>query len=381
MKLTRAVTHRFVIPVLTILLLAACSSTPTTTPKPTTTLPRDTPKPSVPTQEPASLPLSEPGSYHAGIRRNLAFQDASRGGRKVAITIWYPAAMPQDSTSTRPTSDAVADPTGAPYPLILSSSKVAYTFGPLLASYGFVVVGVNGLDYYIPWDSNLVDQPLDILFALNQVAAHPIVGLEGMIDAQHAGAMGYSFDGYNALALSGARVDPDFYLTECAVTPLRRHWVQFGYCNLASAWDQFAAHAGEAITTSDDGLWQPMTDERIRAVMPMAPEGAALFGERGLSAVDRPTLIIGATDDIDCDYHDEAVYIFEHAGTPDKMLISFVGQNHSMVFDTDMVSRMAHFAVAFFGYQLQGREDFARYLSQEFIAQQEDLAWGEYEGE
>jgi predicted dienelactone hydrolase len=375
------VAQGFVIPTLTILLLAACASAPTTTPQPTATVPQHTPTASGSTQEPAFFPLSEPGLYHVGIRRNFAFQDASRGGREVTITVWYPAAMPQDSTSTRPASDAVADPIGAPYPLILSSSKAAFVFGAHLASHGFVVVGINGLDYYIPWDHNLIDQPLDILFALDQVATNPLEGLEGMIDAQHAGAMGYSFDGYNALALSGARVDPEFYLAECARTPLRYHWILFGYCSMSSAWDQFATHAGDAITTSDDGLWQPMTDERIRAVMPMAPEGAALFGERGLSAVDRPTLIIGATDDVDCDYNHEAVYIFEHIGTADKRLISFVGQDHYMVFDPQMVSRMAHFAVAFFGYHLQGRDDYAAYFSQEFVDQHDDLAWGAYEGE
>jgi predicted dienelactone hydrolase len=37
----------------------------------------------------------------------------------------------------------------------------------------------------------------------------------GMVDAEHAGAIGYSFDGYNALALSGARIDPEHYLAQC----------------------------------------------------------------------------------------------------------------------------------------------------------------------
>ena len=77
-------------------------------------------------------------------------------------------------------------------------------------------MGVNYIDTYDPWDQNLIDQPLDILFALDQVAAHPPEGLEGMIDAERAGVMGYSFDGYNALAMSGARVDPQNYLDRCA---------------------------------------------------------------------------------------------------------------------------------------------------------------------
>ena len=373
---------------LVLLFLVACSrpeavptpvppaATPTPVP-PTATMPHATEVVDVEiTQEPGPFPLSEPGPYGVGLRRDFAFEDTSRGGRNVGIRIWYPALKPQDSTQTGPTVDAVADTTGAPYPLILSSFVIVSSFAPPLASHGFVVVGIDGLESYDQWDENLIDQPLDILFALDQVASNPIEGLVGMIDAQRAGAMGYSFDGYNALALGGARVDPEFYLSECAKTPRRTHW--WGYCTLSSSWDQFAAHAGDAITTSDDDLWKPMTSERIRAVMPMAPEGAALFGERGLSAVDRPTLIIGATEDAVCDYNQEAVYIFEHIDITDKTLISFIGQGHGMFSDAEMRSRMAHFAVAFFGYHLQGREDLGWYFSPDFVAQHDDLAWGVY---
>jgi predicted dienelactone hydrolase len=149
-------------------------------------------------------------------------------------------------------------------------------------------------------------------------------------------------------------------------------------CGPASAWDDFAAHAGEAITASEDGLWQPMTDARIRAVMPMAGEGWWLFGKRGLAAVDRPTLMIVATED---ELYPENTLIFQHLGTPDKTLISFVGPDHMMIYEADMVARMAHFAAAFFGYHLQGREDLAPYFSEEFVAGHDDLAWGVYENE
>lgn len=326
------------------------------------------------------FPLSEPGSYDFGTRLYGEFIDPTRD-RKINITVWYPAILPENAPPSDYNFDAQPDLSGAPYPLILSSAKTGSIFGPHLASHGFVVVGINGLDYYVPWDQNLIDQPLDILFALDQVATNPLEGLEGMIDPQHAGAMGYSFDGYNALALSGARVDPDFYLTECARTSLKPHWVRMGYCNISDAWDQFSAHAGKAITSSDDGLWQPMTDERIRAVMPMAPEGVALFGDRGLLAVDRPTLIIAGTDDDDCDYHDEAVYMYEHISTPDKRLISFVGDNHMMIFSQEPVLRMKHFATAFFGYYLQRQDNYAKYISESFVSKHDNLAWGVYNSE
>jgi predicted dienelactone hydrolase len=130
---------------------------------------------------------------------------------------------------------------------------------------------------------------------------------------------------------------------------------------------------------SSDGLWQAMTDERICAVIPMAPEGAMLFGERGLAEVDRPTLILVGTEDTGCDYNRESVFIYEHIGTPDKTLISFIGETHDMLFSDEPYLRMKHFVTAFFGYHLQGREEYADYFSEKVVSKQNGLALGIYE--
>jgi predicted dienelactone hydrolase len=229
----------------------------------------------------------------------------------------------------------------------------------------------------------MVDQPLDILFALDQVASNAPEELEGMIDAEHAGATGYSFDGTNALVLGGARIDPEFYLGQCASADATAEAILSLFpseyqCAAASDWDEFAAQAGEAITTSEDGLWRPVTDARLRAVMPLAGEGWLLFGDNGLAAVDRPTLLIVATQD---ELYAENALIYGLLGTPEKALISFIGPGHMMIYNPEMVARMAHFAAAFFGYHLQGREDLAYYFSEDFVTQHDDLAWGVYEGE
>lgn len=52
-----------------------------------------------------------------------------------------------------------------------------------------------------------------------------------------------------------------------------------------------------------------------------------------------------------------------------------------MVYKKEMVSRMAHFAVPFFGYHLQGRADLSWYFLEDYIGQHENLAWGVYSGE
>jgi hypothetical protein len=335
------------------------------------------------TPKPAAFPLSKPGPYYGG-KRTFAFEDASRDNRTVRISVWYPALLPAGSSSNKFQVGTGRDPdrSGAPYPLILSSTKVARLLAPYLVSHGFAWASVDGIDSYYQMNEQMIDQPLDILFALDQVASDPPEGLEGLIDAARAGAIGYSFDGYNALALGGARIDPEYYLAQCPTPDDTTQAILSGLsafgCAPADDWDAFAAHAGEAITGSEDGLWQPMTDPRIRAVMPLAGEGWWLFGQRGLAAVDRPTLILVATQD---ELYAENALIYEHLGTADKALISFVGPNHMMILEYDMVARMAHFAAAFFDYHLQGREDLAYCFSEEFVAQHDDLAWGVYGGE
>lgn len=121
MKTPRKVHCACLIPSMAILALVACGSSPTAMPQAA--------------RESAPFPLSEPGPYHAGWRR-FAFEDPSRDNRPVTITVWYPALEPAGSTSRSPTRDAAPDHNGAPYPLILSSTKVAAIFAPYLELVG-----------------------------------------------------------------------------------------------------------------------------------------------------------------------------------------------------------------------------------------------------
>jgi len=329
-----------------------------------------------------AFPLAEPGPYYVGYQEYTVV-DESRSGREIELAIWYPAKEQTDALSMH---DAPVYKREVPYPMILTDGATgSELIEEHLATHGFAMVEVRSPDEYAKWDFGVIDHPRDMLFALDQIATNPPEGLAGAMDTDHVGVTGYSWGALYSLAVSGARVDPDFYQAQCADAepddPLPESWWIDYICNLTGQWDAFVDNAGPELTTSTDGLWQPLTDERIRAVMPMAPEGAWLFGERGLAAVDRPTLIIGATAD-DNNYYDfEAVYTYEHLGTPDRYLVSFVDQSHFMAEKPEQVKRMNHFLTAFFGYYLQGREDFAEYFSEDYVAQFDDLAWGVYEGE
>jgi predicted dienelactone hydrolase len=209
----------------------------------------------------------------------------------------------------------------------------------------------NILAPYRDFGEKSIDQPKDILFVLDQAASNPPPELVGMIDADHAGTIGYSFDGYNSLAVSGARVDPAYYLAQCptpdSVTQAVLSDLSAFDCTPAENWENFTDDAGEEITTSEDGLWQPMTDPRIRAVIPLAGEGWWLFGEKGLAAVDRPVLMMAGTLD---ELYTENTFIYDNLGTLDRTFITFLDQDHMMmVEDQENIQKIAHFVAAFFG--------------------------------
>ena len=107
-----------------------------------------------------------------------------------------------------------------------------------------------------------------------------------------------------------------------------------------------------------------------------------MYGENGLAAATLPTLIFANTEDRSCPYDRDTEFIYEHLGSEDRYLISLIGADHQTPFgDSGVQATFYHFTMAFFGYYLQGQEDYADYLTEEYVAGFDDVAWGVYEGE
>lgn len=339
-----------------------------------------------PTPIPALFPLSEPGPYFVGTR-NYSVIDSSRGNREISFTVWYPALKSIDAEGRLIKIDAALDVSDAPYPMILTGLNSGnYIFRTHLASYGFVMVAINPPDIFPDLNFQVIDHPRDFLFVLDRITTMPLEEFEGFIDTERVGVGGYSWDGSISLALSGARINPEYYHSYCeqaATSEPISSWDGYFdyYCNLAKKWDEFSAHAGDETTNNDDGLWQPVTDDRILAVLPMAPDGAWLYGERGLGMADRPVLLIAPTKDEYTPYQVETAFIFEHLGSPQVSMVSFIGKDHMMFDYNKPRDQINHFATAFFGYYLQGKTEYRNYFSEEFVSQFDDLAWGLYEGD
>ena len=246
---------------------------------------------------------------------------------------------------------------------------LAYLTGHL-ASYGFVVIGMTH-----PRDSKTsrpIDRSLDTLFVLDQ-AALGIEGLTDVIDPDVVGVMGFSYGAYTALSVSGARIDAEYMFSwyeenqDKVINEFRDTFID--------AWDDVVAYRAQFEPPLIEGeMWPPFADERIRAVMPIAPCFGDVFGDRGLTTATIPALLMAGTGDKDCSY-DRAVYVYDTLGTDDRYLLSFPDW-HAFPLMSPYQAPIKHFATAFFGTYLQGREDYADYLTTDFVDQVETVTWG-----
>ena len=134
---------------------------------------------------------------------------------------------------------------------------------------------------------------MDTLFVLDQLPLDQ-ADLAEVIDTSTVGVAGFSAGGYTAVAVNGAQIDPEYFLDWYETdkndpTVLDRDlWVQ--------PWDDIVAYRTQLDPPLVEGeLWPPFSDERIRAVVSIAPCYGPLFGESGLAAAHVPTLLMGAT--------------------------------------------------------------------------------------
>lgn len=130
---------------------------------------------------------------------------------------------------------------------------------------------MNHDDPYPDW-SILVDRPLDLLALLDLFTVEPDWCRKILPDK--VGAAGYSMGGTTALMLGGAKINPQYYLEWCS----RQHNVSQSGRDIkrfAAWWEQLAAYRA-AFDPSDEKLWSPFTDVRIKAVLAMAPWGAGV---------------------------------------------------------------------------------------------------------
>jgi hypothetical protein len=68
--------------------------------------------------------------------------------------------------------------------------------------------------------------------------------------------------------------------------------------------------------------------------------------------------------------------MYEHMGSNDRALLTFLKQKHLGVYDDrDVQKELKQYATAFFGYHIQGKTEYAEYLTGAYAAEFNNLTW------
>ncbi len=270
--------------------------------------------------------------------------------RPLTVEVWYPGKA-AEATSTAPaapatgntsgqyrtfirdgktetilsgkaTRNTAADPSGAPYPLVIISHGypgnrfLLSHLAENLASKGYVVASIDHTDStyndQAAFGSTLLNRPLDQLFVLNEMArlnANDASGtLQGLVNANNTALIGYSMGGYGVVNAIGG----GFTGASVASTLAPPNGV------LA------ARQAGNAAHTAS-------IDSRIKAAVAFAPWGwnRGFWDAQGLSGIKTPVFYVaGSIDDVS-GYSPGIRNIYEGSVNAQRYLLTYENANHN----------------------------------------------------
>lgn len=332
------------------------------------------------------------GDYAVGTME-ITLEDAER---PLNVTVWYPAdAVPGEEPLVSYAATALLRLPGnayrdaqplrdtAPYPLIIfshgsgSTRSLTLFYTEHLASQGFIVMAAdhpgNNVDARLnsatDFALSYAQRPRDVLRQIDYAAdvLNAEGGFfEGLIDMENVGVSGHSFGGWTALSVAGGRIN---------FPALREFCQQFpddGTCFMLDEEENVAAARG--YDSVPDAPWEAISDERIDAVVALAPWNGPVLE---LSQVTAPTLIIVGSGDTVTIPERDAYTMYDALESP-KALMTLQLANHYVFVDqcspllvqldfeyacTDPVWDMArahdltnHAATAFFLVTLKGDE-------------------------
>jgi predicted dienelactone hydrolase len=245
----------------------------------------------------------------------------------VTVTLWYPAE--NGGTPVLVGDNAVfagvAAQEGAPvadgrFPVVLiahgglrSAPNLGGWIASRLAAEGFLAAVARG-PALGPGDAmrapaEIWRRPGDLASALTALAADP--AWSDHVDAARVGALGFFLGGTSVLMLAGGRLSADALARSC----------DRGGHGSDCAW--FAANGVDLGTAGLEGLDRSYRDERIRAVVAVAPEYSASLAAEGFAGIAVPVEVVtlGGPDavppGVDASAPARASALVSHATLPD----------------------------------------------------------------
>lgn len=309
------------------------------------------------------------GSYSVGVVDFTIEQE----DYSLNATMWYPALNPDNAeeiytydlnglvTAGQAIQDALPRLTNEPYPLIVYSHGL---FGARfestyylehLASWGFVVIAADhiGSTFFDTTSPDDVVQsfgyrPQDITQLIDYAETINIEGeFAGLLDMNAVGITGFSFGGYTALLSGGAVIDSTALLTACEGVSTEEN----ALCD--PSYQQMLAET-VGLDAVPQGLWQSAVDERIKAIVPLAPCCVDILGADGLASMTMPLMVIAGTADTTAPAERNGIVAFDNADSETRLLVLIKDAGHDIyldIYNGEIVGAhhlIQHFATAFF---------------------------------
>ncbi|MCV3213177.1 alpha/beta hydrolase [Plectonema radiosum NIES-515] len=223
----------------------------------------------------------------------------------------------------------------SPFPVIVISHGLAEdrnTFAYLakhLVSYGFAVAVIehpetNSKDFQqflsgfasTPQATDLINRPLDVKYLLDELQRlnDSDVNLKGKFNLKQVGVIGHSLGGYTALALAGATIN---------FQQVRKDCIPNRSLNL-SVFLQCGA------LELQPGIY-PIKDDRVKAILAFNPLSSTIFGSKGVSQIQIPTMLLASSQDIFTPPVPEQIFPFTRLPNPDKYLALIENGTHFTV--------------------------------------------------
>lgn len=211
--------------------------------------------------------------------------------------------------------------------------------------------------------TEFLDRPRDISYVLDRLERlnRYSYSLRGRLNTSQVTVIGHSLGGYTGLALAGAPLDLRLLDQACAqVDPVRLS---------PSDWFQCAA-------LDLPVKYANLRDDRVQQLILTNPLTGLLFGERGLSQVTVPTLMLAGTQDSVTPMAAQQLGPFTQLAGP-KYLITALGGSHLSVGDPENLNpnlQAIPFMPALPNAKTSNLRVFLQGLSLSFILQQTNQA-------
>ncbi len=262
--------------------------------------------------------LRSPGKFHWQ-KKSFELNDVSRN-RRLPIDIYLPEAGSQSQGK-------------APFPLVvishgLASDRSNFVYlAKHLASYGFAVAvlehpGSNAKrfqEYFAglagpPEPAEFINRSLDIKYLLDELQrlekSDPT--LQGELNFQEVGAIGQSFGGYTVLTLAGAKINFEQLRQNC-----NPNYSSFNLSLLLQC---------EASKLPKKNY--ELKDDRIKAIIAINPIDSLILGQRGVSQIKIPVMLVAGSQDIFAPPVFEQIRPFTWLSDPKKYLVLIENATH-----------------------------------------------------